>query len=254
MVKFLVLLFFISTVNAQPAHYTVSNAHSHNDYEQKIPFWIAYNHGFGSVEADVFLLNDSLYIAHDTIELKMRRKLEDYYILPLVNVITRNGGHPFANRTKSLQLLIDIKTDSIHTLNKVIAVLQKYPQLLNNSSVKFVITGNRPDESLFTSYPPYIWFDGELFRNYSAKALTKISLLSDDFKAYVQWNGTGTPTPVELNILTSAINKAHQLNKPVRFWNSPDFTNAWKEFIRLGVDYINTDHIAALSSFLAERR
>jgi alkaline phosphatase len=33
---------------------TVSNAHSHNDYEQPIPFRMAYQAGFGSVEADIF--------------------------------------------------------------------------------------------------------------------------------------------------------------------------------------------------------
>ncbi len=31
--------------------------------------------------------------------------------------------------------------------------------------MKFVITGNRLYESLFTSYPSSIWFDGELFKN-----------------------------------------------------------------------------------------
>ncbi len=44
----LLFLFLVSETNAQPV-YTVANAHSHNDYEQKIPFWIAYNEGLGSI-------------------------------------------------------------------------------------------------------------------------------------------------------------------------------------------------------------
>ena len=31
---------------AQPTKYTLDNAHSHNDYEQKRPFWAAYELGF----------------------------------------------------------------------------------------------------------------------------------------------------------------------------------------------------------------
>ena len=50
--------------------------------------------------------------------------------------------------------------------------------------------------------------------------------------------------------LTEAINRSHALQLPVRFWNAPDQTNAWRKLIGLGVDYINTDHIPALAAFL----
>src|SRR4051812_7321262 len=43
------------TLHAQQKSYTVANAHSHNDYEQPTPSWTAYNEGFGSIEADIFL-------------------------------------------------------------------------------------------------------------------------------------------------------------------------------------------------------
>ena len=50
---FLIVLFFVSSSFAQPAHYTVADAHSHNDYEQKVPFWTAYDKGFGSIEEQI---------------------------------------------------------------------------------------------------------------------------------------------------------------------------------------------------------
>jgi hypothetical protein len=40
--------------SGQNRRYSISNAHSHNDYEQRIPFRMAYQAGFGSVEADIF--------------------------------------------------------------------------------------------------------------------------------------------------------------------------------------------------------
>src|SRR5665647_2904455 len=99
-------------------------------------------------------------------------------------MVKKNNGYPFADTTRQLQLLIDIKTDSTGTLNKLIKLLNRYPLLSGSQSIQFVISGNRPDASLFTSYPSFIWFDGVLSLDYPAEALTKITMLSDDFKSY----------------------------------------------------------------------
>ena len=246
----LLFIFFASAASAQPFNYSVTNAHSHNDYKQDIPFWKAYNAGFGSIEADIFLENEALFVAHDTLELKLHRTLEEYYILPLLSVVRNNEGYAFSDTTKHLQLLIDIKTDSVKTLNKLIALLEKYPLLSHNSSITFVITGNRPADSLWKAYPSFIWFDGEIKKNYRKEALSKIALLSGNFKDYTEWNGKGKPLKKEWDTLLSVVNKVHQLKKPIRFWDVPDFTNAWYQFMHLKVDYINTDSIYALSSFL----
>jgi alkaline phosphatase len=248
---FPILSLFISiTLYAQPSVYTVSNGHSHNDYEQPVPFKMAYSAGFGSIEADIFLINGALFVAHDTIELKRKITMEDSYIKPLLLCMQNNNGYPFADTTKKLQMLIDIKTDSIGTLNKLIEVLKKYFLLINCKSLTWVITGNRPDESLFNSYPSFIRFDGELYKNYSTQALEKISMLSDDFKRYSLWNGKNNLPETDDALLRKAINKSHRLHKPVRFWDAPDNENAWKKFIELQVDYINTDHIKTLGDFL----
>lgn len=39
--------------------------HSHNDYEQKQPFYAAYHLGFDSIEADVYIKDNELFVAHD---------------------------------------------------------------------------------------------------------------------------------------------------------------------------------------------
>src|SRR5690348_13652537 len=92
----LVLLACIS--QAQPKHYTIANAHSHNDYEQPTPFWIAYNQGFGSIEVDIFLHNDSLLVAHSVDELSLHRTLEQYYLQPLANCIQKNKEYVYADK------------------------------------------------------------------------------------------------------------------------------------------------------------
>jgi hypothetical protein len=235
---------------AQSRRYTVSNAHSHNDYEQRIPFWLAYDAGFGSIEADIFLVDTVLYVAHDKDELQREMKLETAYLMPILKCLQKNNGRPFKESGKKLQLLIDIKTDSIRTLNALIILLKKYPSLVQCKSLSWVITGNRPDEMLFSGYPDFILFDGELHKNYSNEALSKISLMSDDFKRYSLWNGENGLPLKDDSILSSAVKKSHRLNKPVRFWDAPDMANAWQSLMLLQVDYINTDHIHALTDFL----
>ncbi|MES1222631.1 MAG: alkaline phosphatase, partial [Bacteroidota bacterium] len=96
------------------------------------------------------------------------------------------------------------------------------------------------------------WFDGEINKTYSEPALSKIVMLSDDFKTYSSWNGKGNLTEENKITLDSIVSKVHQLKKKIRFWDAPDFINAWYQFMNLQVDYINTDHIKELSSFLLE--
>jgi hypothetical protein len=75
-------------------------------------------------------------------------------------------------------------------------------------------------------------------------------LISDNFKNYAKRNAEHYIPDIEKMKLRKGIDKAHQVNKPVRYWNAPDTLNAWQQLMRLGVDYINTDHVTALSFFL----
>ncbi|MEJ7912232.1 MAG: alkaline phosphatase, partial [Chitinophagaceae bacterium] len=48
-----------------------------------------------------------------------------------------------------------------------------------------------------------------------------------------------------------AVSRAHALKKPIRFWAAPDSPNAWYTLMGLDVDYINTDKIFEITSFLS---
>ncbi len=235
---------------AQPYQYTTANAHSHNDYENPVPFWTAYNEGFGSIEADVHLLNDTLLVAHDRVDPANHRTLEAFYLQPLQGCVRKNNGYPYADHTRKLQLLIDVKTDSLSTLDKIISTIRRYPELANNANIRFVITGGRPVPEKFSSYPSFIWFDGNLGETYPASALPRIAMMSADFHKYATWNGKSNIPAAEVARLQPLIEQSHALGKPVRFWASPDVVNAWYQLMKLQVDFLNTDHITQLSYFL----
>ena len=94
--------------------YTTQNAHSHNDYEQQAPFHLAYNEGFGSIEADIHLVDDQLLVGHDSKSLVKERTLESLYLQPII---------AYNQPNRKLQLLIDIKTDAIKTIDQLVKLL-----------------------------------------------------------------------------------------------------------------------------------
>lgn len=244
----LVMAFFCGAgVFAQTSAYSVANAHAHNDYEHNIPFIQAFGLGFGSIEADVILQNGQLYVAHDARDIPKHTLLfEETYIQPLNNAA--------ASVRDELVLLIDLKTEAVATLQKVILIIQKYPDLTGNTKVKFVITGNQPPAADFKQYPSWIYFDGNINNPEHIQQIDRIGIFSDNFRKYTQWNGKGRIPGKEIPRLNEVIEKAHSLHKKIRFWGGPDNINTWYTFIDLKVDYINTDRIEELAVFLNKLR
>ncbi|MDG4651913.1 alkaline phosphatase [Chryseobacterium arthrosphaerae] len=231
-------------------NYNVGNAHSHNDYMQEIPFWQAYYANFGSIEADVYPVKGKLWVAHTEKELSSDRTLENLYLDNISKQIKLNKGNIYPDAGKKLQLLIDIKQDYKTALSILVNTLKKYPEITGNSGIKIVITGGRPQPADFKNYPSYLYFDGDLDKNYSTDQLKRIGMFSADLPGLVKWNGKGIPRDEETEKIKQAVEKAHTQQKPMRFYGAPDFPNAWVNLMDLGVDYINTDHIPDLKKFM----
>ncbi|KMQ59320.1 alkaline phosphatase [Chryseobacterium angstadtii] len=247
-----VLAFGLFTQNQAQNYlkYTTGNAHSHNDYQQEIPFWQAYYANFGSIEADVFLVKGKLWVAHTEKELLPNRTLESLYLDPLSKQIKQNKGNIYPDANKKLQLLIDIKQDYRASLSALVSTLKKYPEIIGCTDIKIVITGGRPQPEDFKNYPNYLFFDGDPDTNYTDDQLKRVGLFSADFTDLVKWNGKGIPRDEETEKIRKSVEKAHARQKPVRFYGAPDFTNAWVNLMDLDVDYINTDHIPDLKKFI----
>jgi len=227
--------------------------HSHNDYEQPFPFYTAYRYQFESIEADIFLINGQLLVAHTDKELEPERTLEKLYLHPVDSILKKNNGLIYPAQNKTLQLLIDCKTEAYSTLNALVHLLKKYPDITSNTNIKLVITGERPIADDYSKYPSYIFFDGRPDEHYSKTALKKVALISVGFSEYSQWNGYSILAPQDRKILQQLIIEAGKLNKPFRFWGCPDTVVAWEEFMKMGIAFINTDHIEQLSGFLQEK-
>ncbi|HLN54518.1 MAG TPA: phosphatidylinositol-specific phospholipase C/glycerophosphodiester phosphodiesterase family protein [Bacteroidales bacterium] len=247
------LAFILLKISAQEP----LKAHSHNDYANVIPFWIAYYNHFSSIEADIWLVNNELFVAHDNRDIKPERTLKALYIQPLVNMVRYNGGKPWHDYPSGLQLLIDLKTEGVATLNMLTEMLKEYPDVFdpaaNRDAVRIVISGNRPDPSLYSKYPSFIFFDGIIGNVYSNEQLMRIPLFSENLKSVIKWDGTAPISEDDRKKLVFMVDSIHAMNKKVRFWNAPDNQEAWITLLNAGVDYVNTDHINQLATFLKNR-
>jgi alkaline phosphatase len=96
---FSILLLFTlcGSASAQPAHYTMENGHSHNDYEHVFPFYDAYARHFGSIEADLWAVRDILFVAHNRNQITSNRTFQKLYLDPLISHLRANKGKPYKN-------------------------------------------------------------------------------------------------------------------------------------------------------------
>ena len=248
-------LLFTSTVFAQsPARYTTAQAHSHNDYEQNIPFLRAYYQQFGSIEADIFLRNDSIFVAHDQKYITSKNTLASLYLKPLLAQVEKNNGQIYPDKKLNLQLLIDLKTPGKETIPVLIRELQPYLKVFAPTGpVRIVLSGDVPTPQEFSQYPDYLSFDGRPEINYSKTQLERVGLISQSFTNYTKWNGKGILVKKEKEALETVIKQVHGQGKKIRFWGTPDNINAWKMLMNMGIDYLNTDKVEELGPYLRNR-
>lgn len=220
--------------------------HSHNDYHQNVPFWNAYANAVNSIEVDIYLKNNTLYATHEESEIIQDRTIETLYLQPLQKVFELQLG-----AQQNIQLLIDIKSEAYATLNKLIAVLKSYPELISNPKLSFVISGNEPELKDFINYPNFIKFDYQSLASINdSKVWDKIALISLSFQKFSSWNGKGRLTADDYIKVKAVIDQAHSYKKLFRFWANPDTKSAWKALCDLGVDFINTDYPFGATSYL----
>ena len=235
--KHIFILFLVlgQTIAAQDL--TQYRVHSHNDYYHNIPFWNALASGATSIEADVFLKDGGLFVAHSADEIQKDRSLESLYIKPLQQSISLGSMADV-----KLQLLIDIKSEAYSTLDAITNLLKKYPLLTQQDNISFVISGNRPTPEEYMNYPAFISFDYQSLDPINDERITnKIALVRLSFGKFSKWNGLGRLTKNDSTLVVNTIKKGHALKKPFRFWGTPDTKTAWQAFASMGIDFINTD-------------
>lgn len=222
--------------------------HAHNDYEKPRPFWNAWEQRADYIEADVYLRDGKLLVAHAPNEINPARTLDSLYIGPISQLFLKHTDRPGPDHRYTFSLVIDAKDDAATVLPALIVTIEKnivaFNRPANPLAVQVIVSGNRPRVETYLDYPLFIYFDGRPNEVYDDETIKRVALISDSFRSYSRWDGTGDLPDADREKLKRIIKRAHNYNKPIRFWAIPDTENAWKQLRKLGVDIINTDNVA----------
>ncbi|MBX7257041.1 MAG: HEAT repeat domain-containing protein, partial [Candidatus Hydrogenedentes bacterium] len=235
------------------------NAHSHNDYEHVRPLLDALDRGFCSVEADIYLVEGQLLVAHNRGDVKPERTLQALYLDPLKERVKKNGGRVYPGGT-SLTLLIDFKTEADSTYAVLRDVLAKYsdvltrftPDATQEGAITIILSGNSPREQVSKEPERYVAIDGRPGDLDGDINPNLVPLISESWRSLFKWWGDG-PMPEDQHAkLVDIVTRAHAKGCRVRFWATPEREDLWQLLRDTGVDLLNTDQLPRLQAFLLE--
>lgn len=285
--------------------------HSHNDYWRTEPLFSALRAGCAGVEADVWFFADhyaetgSLLVGHDTASLTRRRTFASLYVEPLVSLLLdanprtpfhRGNGRGDADQeefaygvfdvdpSRSLVLLVDVKTDGADTWPRVLEQLEPLRSrgwlthvdadgVVRPRPVTVVATGNAPfdlvaanatyRDAFFDAPLEALWEEEEEGeeekRDASGRSVAEYNATnsfyaSADFRqavGRVEGGGAGL-TDRQLRAIRGQIRGAHRRGLKARYWETPAWPVAlrntiWRVLMDEGADILNVDDLHAAS-------
>jgi len=238
------------------------NAHAHNDYRHERPLLEALDHGFTSVEADILLIDDELFVGHDMPSGEHQLPtLQDAYLEPLQQRVNQYNGQVYPGYDGSFYLMIDIKTEAAPTYARLKEVLVAYQSMLSKTengtyepgAVTVFLSGNRPMEQVQQESNRLVSIDGrpdDLGQGYSAEFMP---VISQHYRAIIDWDGKDPLSRKQRTALEKLTEQAHQEGKKVRLWATPENQLVWQTLLDAGVDLINTDQLDELQQFLNQQ-
>ena len=233
-------------------------AHAHNDYEHARPLLDALDCGFGSIEADIYLVAGQLLVAHNAKDVKPGRTLEALYLDPLRSRVQQNGGRVYrGGGGPTVTLLVDVKSEAATTYAALHARLEKYAAMLTvfrdgvatPGAITVILSGNRARAELVAQPVRYAALDGRLDDLTANPSAALVPWISDNWAKHFTWKWTGPMPEADRTKFHALIAQAHAQGRRIRFWNTPDTPEAWQLLHAAGVDLINTDHLADLRDF-----
>src|SRR4051812_13888997 len=254
----LVLIFApLALAQQSPPVSPLKQAYAHNDYEHTRPLFDALDQGFCSVEADIFLTEHGLLVAHNAADVKPERTLQKLYLNPLRDRVKANGGRVHREEP-AFYLLIDVKTEAKTTYAALAKVLAEYADMLTltrdgktkTQAVTVIVSGNCDREGIAAEKVRYAAIDGRPMDLDGSAPADLVPWVSASWASQFKWKGDGPMPDAERKKLREYVKKAHDQKRMVRFWATPDAAPAWEEQRAMGVDLINTDRLVELRKFL----
>lgn len=233
----------------------MGRAHSHNDYEQPRPLSDALDHGYRSVEVDVWWAGGRVLVAHRPFSFK--GSLEELYLDPLQARVDRLGSVHGDGLT--FHLWIDLKESSLELTEALLAVLARYPMFASfgddgeaRGPVVAILTGKEAAKARMVSRAGRFTAcrDSNRFSERDPPADGRWTWYALRWGDHFTWDGNRTMPDAERLRLRALVDAVHGKGRKLRLYHTPETEAFWTEALAAGVDLLGTDHLAPLRRFL----
>jgi glycerophosphoryl diester phosphodiesterase len=126
--------------------------------------------------------------------------------------------------------------------------------VFHERAVTIVLSGNKPFQQSKDELIRMMFMDESLLSCATNKYKKEFApLASTHYKLTLNWNGKGKISVSVVEQLLALVETAHQHGKKVRLWAVPENELVWELLLDCGVDYISTDNLEKLNTFLKTR-
>jgi len=236
-------------------------AHAHNDYEQERPLEEALEAGFTSIEVDLFYLKGCFYVSHDRpLVLKKEKTLEHMYLRPLRARFEKQGAI-YPGFRQPVYLMLDLKNQDEGLYEALKKEILPYQDLFRRYDGAFevpapmilFVSGHRPIKAVLGDSLRLVRLDGRPSDLGKGIPSSWMPIISDQYRNYSAWKGRRSIPESDQVKIATLIYQTHQEGKMLRFWNLPSHPKVWSPYLKMGLDWINTDDLKELQEFHLQR-
>ncbi len=240
-------------------------AYAHNDYKNERPLQDALRLGFSGVEADFFLVDGEILVAHDRNKVRADRTLRSLYLEPLREIIADSGrvcpgGQPFIlnieakeSGDESFQALHDLLMEYRHMLTRVEQGQEK------PGPVQVILVGWHPPLEKLAAMPvrcvavQSYWRD--LPPHHAKIPAHLLRLVTAQFPQHFQWQGEDEMPSEFADHLAELLSARDQVpGRLLRIFKVPRRMAIYEALQQGGVDLIGTKKLASSARLLQPNR
>ena len=190
--------------------------------------------------------------------LDKKKNIQQLYLDPIKKVIEQNGGNVYKGFVTPVIFMIDFKTGSSETYNRLKEILKNYESMItvykgdsviHQHAINILITGNSPLNPVLKEDSSVVTIDGNINDMNNTAVDKATTRYSSAWENYFSWTGNGIISATEKAKLDSLVAKAHEKKKQIRFYHIPDKPNVWRTLLDAKVDWINTNKLNAYRMF-----
>lgn len=237
-------------------------AYAHNDYENRSPLRDALRLGYSGVEADYYLVDGALLVAHDRRDVRRDRTLQALYLEPLRQIVADSGRVCPDGRTFILN--IEAKEKGAAGFAALHALLLEYREMLTRvehgrevaGPVQVILVGWHPPLSELRDMPIRCAAVQSYFRDLPPGHATipahLLKLVTVQYPQHFTWRGSG-PRPPAFDAHLAELIAARDAvpGRLLRVFKVPRRRAVYDALRRGGVDLIGTKTITRSAPLLA---